>query len=98
HTFQSGAAFPYDPNNPKTFPFQYTQGFGNSGLNFTDQMIGVFAQDDWELRRGLTLNLGVRWDKDSLFQGDNNNIAARAGFAWNVGGKTSTVVRGNTGI
>ena len=49
-------------------------------------MAGVFAQDDWEVRRGLTLNVGVRWDRDSLFQGDNNNFAPRAGFAWNVGG------------
>ena len=98
YTFQTGTPFPYDPNNPKTFPFQYTQGFGNSGLNFTDQMIGVFAQDDWELRRGLTLNLGVRWDKDSLFQGDNNNVAPRVGFAYNIGDSGKTVVRGNSGI
>jgi hypothetical protein len=98
YTFQTGAPFPYDPNNPKTFPFQYTQGFGNSGLNFTDQMIGIFAQDDWELRRGLTLNLGVRWDKDSLFQGDNNNVAPRVGFAYNIGDSGKTVVRGNSGI
>ena len=98
YTFQTGQPFPYDPTNPKTFPFQYTQGFGNSGLNFTDQMIGVFAQDDWELRRGLTLNLGVRWDKDSLFQGDNNNAAPRIGFAYNIGDSGKTVVRGNSGI
>ena len=69
-----------------------------SGLNFKDAMVGVFAQDDWEVRRGLTLNVGVRWDKDSLFQGDNNNFAPRAGFAWNVGGSARTVIRGNTGI
>jgi hypothetical protein len=61
-------------------------------------MTGVFVQDDWEVRRGFTLNVGVRWDKDSLFQGDNNNVAPRAGFAWNVGSDAKTVVRGNTGI
>jgi len=61
-------------------------------------MAGVFAQDDWVVAHGLTVNAGVRWDKDSLFQGDNNNIAPRVGFAWNVGGNTRTVVRGNSGI
>jgi outer membrane receptor protein involved in Fe transport len=82
YTFAQGAKFPFNANDPATFPVQFTQTFGTSGLNFKDAMIGLFAQDDWEIRRGLTLNLGVRWDKDSLFQGDNNNIAPRAGFAW----------------
>jgi Carboxypeptidase regulatory-like domain len=98
YTFAPTARYPFNPNDPSTFPFQFTQTFGTSGLNFTDAMAGVFVQDDWEVRRGLTLNVGVRWDKDSLFQGDNNNVAPRAGFAWNVGGKATTVIRGNTGI
>jgi outer membrane receptor protein involved in Fe transport len=98
YTFAAGTPFPFDPNNPATFPFQYTQSFGNSGLNFTDTMGALFAQDDWEVRRGLTLNLGVRWDVDTLIQGDYNNIAPRVGFAWNVGNTGKTVVRGNSGI
>ena len=98
YTFAQGARTPFNASDPATFPFQYTQNFGGSGLNFKDAMAGVFVQDDWEVRRGLTLNVGVRWDRDSLFQGDNNNFAPRAGFAWNVGGDARTVVRGNTGI
>jgi Carboxypeptidase regulatory-like domain/TonB dependent receptor len=98
YTFAQTAKFPFNANDPATFPFQFTQTFGTSGLNFKDAMVGLFAQDDWEVRRGLTLNAGVRWDKDSLFQGDNNNWAPRVGFAWNVGGRTNTVVRGNTGV
>lgn len=98
YTFRPGTPLTFDPANPATFPFQYTQNFGESGLHFQDSLIGLFAQDDWELRRGLTLNLGVRWDKDTLFQGDNNNVAPRLGFAWNVDDAARTVVRGNTGI
>lgn len=98
YTFAQGTPFPYNPNNPATFPFQYTQSFGTSGLNFTDTMGALFAQDDWEIARGVTLNLGVRWDVDTLIQGDSNNVAPRFGFAWNVGNRGTTVIRGNTGI
>ncbi len=98
YTFAQGTPFPFNPSNPATFPFQYTQSFGNSGLNFTDTMAALFAQDDWEVARGVTLNLGVRWDIDTLIQGDHNNIAPRLGFAWNVGNTGKTVIRGNTGI
>jgi outer membrane receptor protein involved in Fe transport len=98
YTFAQGARFPFNANDPTTFPLQFTPTFGNSGLNFTDYMAGVFAQDDWEIHPGLTLNVGLRWDKDSLFQGDNNNVAPRVGFAWNVGSDGKTVIRGNSGI
>jgi outer membrane receptor protein involved in Fe transport len=98
YTFRPGTPYPYDANNPATYPFQYTQNFGNSGLNFTDSMIGLFVQDDWEVARGVTLNLGVRWDRDSLFQGDNNNLAPRLGLVWNLSNEGKTVIRANTGI
>lgn len=98
YTFATGQPYPYDPSNPATFPFQFTQSFGNSGLNFTDTMGALFAQDDWEIARGVTLNLGVRWDVDTLIQGDSNNVAPRIGFAWNVGNAGTTVIRGNAGI
>jgi hypothetical protein len=98
YTFAAGTPFPFNPANPATHPFQFTQSFGNSGLNFTDTMGALFAQDDWEIARGVTLNLGLRWDVDTLIPGDYDNVAPRIGFAWNIGNAGTSVIRGNAGL
>src|SRR5947207_3524333 len=46
YTFAQTAKYPFNANDPATYPFQFTQTFGTSGLNFKDAMVGVFAQDD----------------------------------------------------
>ncbi|HEV2866634.1 MAG TPA: TonB-dependent receptor [Allosphingosinicella sp.] len=42
-------------------------GGGDPNLEARTTQVGVFIQDDWELNRHLTLNLGVRWDLDTNF-------------------------------
>lgn len=42
-----------------------TSGFiagQNNTRNYTNDSYAFFAQDNWRVRRGLTLNLGVRWE------------------------------------
>jgi outer membrane receptor protein involved in Fe transport len=57
---------------------------------------GVFVQDDWSATDRLTLNLGLRWDKENITS-DDDDFAPRLGFAWDPFGKGSTVVRGGYG-
>jgi len=74
---------------------RYTQGFGNVSYSLTDTLDSLFVQDDWHPTTALTVNLGARYDRQQL-TGDDNNLAPRVGFAWNINPRT--VVRGGYGV
>ncbi|MEO6390646.1 MAG: TonB-dependent receptor [Pyrinomonadaceae bacterium] len=76
---------------------RYTQSFGNSTYAVKEWNWSLFAQDNFRVRRDLTLNLGVRYDRQT-FTDDTNNIAPRVGFAYNVKGDGKTIIRGSYGI
>ncbi len=60
---------PYDVNNPKTYPTQYTQSLPNYA-NLPSKYYALYLQDDWEPAGGLTLNLGLRYDRQLGAYGD----------------------------
>ena len=87
------AAYLNDIGNVKT----YTQSFGNANYLVNDTLWSLFAQDDYHLRADLTINLGLRYEQQT-FTDSRAGFAPRAGFAYNVGGRGKTVVRGGFGI
>ncbi len=90
----------------------YHQGFGSFFFKEDQTDLGAWIQDNWQVTRSLTLNLGLRYDVmlGSLAEDlivppfrpaeqphDLNNFAPRTGFAWTMPDQ-KTVVRGGWGI
>ncbi len=75
----------------------FTQSFGNSDYVVKQYLYSLFVQDDLRVRRDLTLNLGLRYERQT-FTDATTNFAPRLGFAYNVLGDNKTVIRGSYGI
>ena len=59
----------------------FTQTFGNPVVSQENPNMGIYAQDEWRVRPGLTLNLGLRYDLQFLdtMETDTNNVSPRVG-------------------
>jgi Carboxypeptidase regulatory-like domain/TonB dependent receptor len=78
-------------------PFSFVQQQGDGHIVFLEKQIGLFAQDEYHLRKNLMLSLGLRYDWQNYFH-DNNNFAPRFSFAYAPGNSQKTVLRGGAGI
>ena len=78
----------------------FTQTFGTTVVSQTNPNLGLYAQDEWNVRSGLTLNAGLRYDLQFLetIHTDSNNLSPRVGFSWSPSASRRTVVRGSGGL
>jgi len=94
YQFQSMNAFL--AGNYQTFQ----QAFGAPSQLQSNPNVGMFAQDEWRVRRDLTINAGLRYDLQFLpdpIQTDTDNISPRLGIVWAPGDR-KTVVRASFGL
>lgn len=75
----------------------YSQSFGNGSYTVDDAIWSLFAQDDFHASDRLTINAGLRYERQTFTNG-TLNFAPRLGFVYDVTGKGKTVVRGGFGI
>ena len=99
-TFSSDA--PYNPAISSTYPVQFDVLVGppdefGYAVTSKDRRHYGFFEDKWQLDDQLTLNLGLRYDHQKHTPASSDDVAPRAGFAWNVAGTGTTVVRGGVG-
>jgi hypothetical protein len=88
---------PFDPNNPRTYPWRFQVAMGQVDFDVVDYRAGAYISDKWEVSRNLTLNVGVRYDWQDAVPRTKDAFGPRFGFAYDVGGAGQTVVRGGVG-
>lgn len=80
---------------------QFTVTAGQPAATLLTGDLGVYADDEWKVRKDLTLNYGLRFETQSAVY-DHTDPAPRAGLAWQVhpGAKNTPwlVLRGGAGL
>jgi hypothetical protein len=101
-TFQFRSDAAYNPNDPSTFPFQFDVTVGPESdfgyaVTSKDRRHYFFVEDKFRVSNNVTLNLGLRYDKQRQTPASSDDFAPRAGLAWDLSGTGKTVVRAGAG-
>jgi hypothetical protein len=80
--FATGGQFTFDTiaDFLSNGPSRFIQRFDTESRASND-VVGLFVQDEWKVVPGLTLSLGMRWDNESIVD-DRANFSPRIAIAW----------------
>jgi hypothetical protein len=97
-TFRNTTTAPFDQLT-LTDVQQYTQpiDFGINSYRLPQWLLTGFVQDSIHLRRDFTLDVGLRYDRQTLTDA-TANFAPRVGFGWHPGGDPRLSIRGGYGM
>jgi hypothetical protein len=77
--------------------YQQPINFGISSYELPQWLLTGFVQDSIHLRSDLTIDAGLRYDRQTLTDA-TGNFAPRIGFGWHPGGDARTSIRGGYGM
>ena len=97
-TFRSATTAPFS-NLTLADVQNYSQpiNFGISTYDLPQWLLTGFVQDSYRVRPDLTIDLGLRYDRQTLTD-DENNFTPRIGFGWHPGADPRTAIRGGYGM
>ena len=78
-------------------PTQFTQRIGDPTVKYRQYQFGWYVQDDYRLRKNLTISYGVRHELQNHVPG-KFNVAPRLGFVWSPKKNGAITLRGGAGI
>lgn len=78
-------------------PTQYTQRIGDPTVKYRQYQFGWYVQDDFRVRKNLTLSYGARHEVQNHVPG-KFNVAPRFGFVWSPLKSGAVTIRGGSGI
>jgi len=77
--------------------YQQPINFGIDRYNLPQWLLTGFVQDSIHVRPDLTIDLGLRYDRQTLTDA-TKNFEPRLGFGWHPGGDSRTSIRGGYGM
>jgi hypothetical protein len=97
-TFRNTTTAPFDQLTLADVQnYQQPINFGISSYDLPQWLLTGFVQDSIHISRNLTVDLGLRYDRQTLTD-HTNNFAPRIGFGWHPGGDSRMSIRGGYGM